>query len=149
MKKRTDEERAAFLSGAVYGRMLPEFTVNLLVRDVPASLAFYRNVLGSMAHYADPDFAAVRVGNLEFMLHADHTYEHHPWRPALEAGERRGLGAELRILGIDPDLTEQRAIACGATVLRAAETRSHGWREVMVEDPDGYVWAVGILAPGG
>ncbi len=34
---------------------------------------------------------------------------------------------------------------------QAAATKGHGWREVMVEDPDGYVWAVGVPgpAPGG
>ena len=96
----------------------------------------------------DPDFAAVRVGNQEFMLHADHSYDQHPWSARLTAGERRGLGAELRLLGIDPDDVARRAAAAGASIVRPVTERGHGWREVMVADPDGYVWAVGVLVEG-
>ena len=35
-----------FLSAHEYGRSLPKFTVNLLVRNVETSLRFYRDVLG-------------------------------------------------------------------------------------------------------
>ncbi len=127
-----------------YGRLLPPFTVNLIVRDVARSLAFYRDVLGVSVHYADPDFAALRVAGLEFMLHADHTYEDHPWYGRLVGEVGRGLGAELRLFGIDPDETEARARESGATVVQPATDTGHGWREAMVADPDGYVWAVGV-----
>ena len=145
MKKRTGEP---WIPAAAYGALLPEFTVNLLVRDMEASLAFYRDVLSATCHYADPDFAAMRVGNLEFMLHADHAYDQHPWSARLTAGEPRGLGAELRLLGIDPDDVARRATAAGAPIVRQVTERGHGWREVMVADPDGYVWAVGVLVGG-
>ena len=55
-----------------YGRTLPPFTVNLLVRDLAKSISFYTHVLGARVIYTDPDFAAMRVNDLEFMLHADH-----------------------------------------------------------------------------
>jgi catechol 2,3-dioxygenase-like lactoylglutathione lyase family enzyme len=146
-KKRTDAQRSAWIPGDVYGGLLPGFTINLLVRDIDVAQRFYRDVLGATVHYADPDFAAVRVQNLEFMLHADHTYDSHPWFGALRHGEGRGLGAELRLLGLDPDVVEARARAANAVVVRPPTTRGHGWREVSVQDPDGYVWAVGVLAP--
>jgi uncharacterized glyoxalase superfamily protein PhnB len=146
VKKRTDEQRAAWIASDAYGHLLPGFTVNLLVRDIDTALAFYREVLGATVHYADPDFAAVRVANQEFMLHADHTYDAHPWYAALARGDRRGLGAELRLLGLDPDAVERRAPSAGAVVVRPTTVKGHGWREVMVEDPDGYVWAVGVLS---
>lgn len=143
MKKRTGEP---WIPAAAYGALLPEFTVNLLVRDMDAAARFYGDVLGAITHYADPDFAAMRVGNLEFMLHLDHTYDDHPWYGPLQSGERRGLGTELRLLGIDPDLVESRARLANAVVVRPVTTRGHGWREVMVEDPDGCLWAVGVLS---
>jgi uncharacterized glyoxalase superfamily protein PhnB len=31
--------------------------------------------------------------------------------------------------------------------VKPATTTGHGWREVMVGDPDGYVWAVGVPTP--
>jgi uncharacterized glyoxalase superfamily protein PhnB len=126
---------------------MPGFTVNLLVRDVEAALPFYRDVLGAQVHYADEDFAAVRVDNLELMLHADHTYDGHPWYADLSAGKQRGLGAELRLMGFDADAVEAAASTSGATIVRPATTKGHGWREVMIQDSDGYVWAVGNILP--
>ncbi|PYO58786.1 MAG: hypothetical protein DMD83_02170, partial [Candidatus Rokuibacteriota bacterium] len=63
--------------------MLPSFMANLIVREVPRAVAFYQDVLGGVIHYADPDFAAVKVGGAELMLHADHTYDKHPWHARL------------------------------------------------------------------
>jgi uncharacterized glyoxalase superfamily protein PhnB len=83
------------------------------------------------------------------MLHADHTYESHAWYTTLASGDRRGLGAELRLLGMDPNSVESRARAAGGRIVQTVATRGHGWREVMVEDPDGYVWAVGVLTDSG
>ena len=57
------------------------------------------------------------------------------------------MGAQLRLLGIDPDVVERRALEAGAVVSVPVVERGHGWREVAVQDPDGYEWAVGILIP--
>ena len=53
----------------------------------------------------------------------------------------------LRLLGVDPDAVERRAQAFGAAIVQPVGDRGHGWRDVMVADPDGYVWAVGIKLP--
>jgi len=141
MKKRTGD---TWIPAPHYGALLPEFTVNLLVRDMDRALGFYREVLLAEIHYSDPDFAALRVMGLELMLHADHTYEHHPWAEDLKAGKTRGLGAELRLFGMNPEELLARARKANAQFTEVA-VRGHGWREVMVRDPDGYVWAVGVL----
>ena len=143
-KKRTSEP---WMPADEYGRRMPRFTVNLLVREVERSVAFYKNVLGATVQYSDADFAALELAGLEFMLHADHTYDHHPLFARLQEKGQRGSGAELRLLGVDPDQVEARARASGATVLQAAQDFPHGWRDVMVCDPDGYIWAVGVTLP--
>ena len=128
-----------------YGRSLPPFSVNLLVRNLVRSIEFYRDVLGATVQYSDADFAALRIGSLEFMLHADHAYDGHSWATPLAAGGLRGLGAELRLLGVNPDEVEARARQKGARVLQSAQDEPHGWRDTIVCDPDGYTWAVGLL----
>jgi len=143
-KKRTDEP---WMAADDYGRSLPKFTVNLIVREIARALPFYTEVLGAAVHYSDPNFAALHFAGLEFMLHADHAYDHHPLYARLCQPGLRGTGAELRVLGVDPDLLEKRAKNAGATILKTATDFPHGWREVMVADMDGYIWAVGVPLP--
>lgn len=143
-KLRTDD---AWMPAGDYGRSLPKFSVNLLVRDVQKSLPFYRDVLTAAVRYADNDFAALNLQGTDFMLHADHTYDHHPTFERLKASSPRGTGAELRVLGIDPDAAHRRAQAAGVKILQPPTDFPHGWRDVMLEDPDGYVWAVGVPIP--
>jgi uncharacterized glyoxalase superfamily protein PhnB len=138
---------AGWMPAAAYGRMLPKFTINLLVHDVMRSLPFYRDVLGATVRYANSDFAALEIAGTEFMLHADHTYDRHPLYSRLQQPGPRGNGAEIRVLGIDPDALEQRARAAGVKVLQATSDFPHGWRDVELEDPDGYIWAVGVALP--
>lgn len=139
MKKRTGDP---WIPAPAYGALLPQFTVNLIVRNIDAALEFYRAVLLAQVHYADPDFAALRILGIELMLHADHAYDHNPWSAGLEGGQPRGVGAELRLLGMNPDELAERARRVNA-LFKEVSVRGHGWREVMVRDPDGYVWGVG------
>jgi uncharacterized glyoxalase superfamily protein PhnB len=138
----------AFLPADEYGRSLSKFSVNLLVRSVPHSLPFYREVLGAMVRYSDEDFAALSLLGADFMLHADHAYDHHPLYASLQAGRERGVGAELRFLGIDPDQVQERAKRQHATILQPAKDFPHGWREITLLDPDGYIWTVGLPIAG-
>jgi uncharacterized glyoxalase superfamily protein PhnB len=139
--KRTGD---AWMPANEYGRELPRFSVNLLVRDLAKSLPFYTQVLGATVRYSDADFAAMTLNGVEFMLHADHTYDHHPLFARLQSPGKRGDGAELRVMGIDPDALQKRAEAAGATILQPVADFPHGWRDVILEDPDGYIWAVGV-----
>ena len=145
MKKRTGEP---WMTADAYGRSLPAFTVNLIVRDVARSVAFYREVLGAAVRYSDADFAALEFAGHNFCLHADHTYEKHAWHPRLAGGKARGLGAELHLAGVNPEEVEARARARGVTILQKTEDKPHGWRDVIVVDPDGYTWAVGVKKEG-
>ena len=134
-----------WMPGYRYGALLPPLSLNLLVTDTQRSADFYRDVFEAEVHYVDIDFAAVRVGPVEVMLHADHTHDTHPWHAELISGATRGLGAQLRVLGLDPDALCARARTAGATVIREPYNAGHGWRETLVRDPDGYEWAAGVL----
>jgi uncharacterized glyoxalase superfamily protein PhnB len=136
-----------FMAAGDYGRAMPQFSVNLLVKNVEASVKFYRDVVGVNVRYADGDFAALELNGWTFMLHADHTYDHHPSYVRLQNPGLRGTGAELRFLGADPDAIEQHANIAGATILQSAKDFHHGWREIILADPDGYIWAFGKPIP--
>jgi catechol 2,3-dioxygenase-like lactoylglutathione lyase family enzyme len=137
MKLRTGEP---WMPAPDYGRSLRGLSLNLLVRDVNAALPFYRDVLGAEVVYSDPDFAVLRYAAVEWMLHADHTYQEHPLAATLGAEQKRGIGAEIRLHDCDPDQAEAAARDLGFTVLVPATDKGHGLREVYLLDQDGYVW---------
>ena len=139
-KKRTGEP---WMPAPKYGRALHGFSVNLLVADMAAARAFAETVLEAETVYADADFAVLRRGDAEWMLHADHTYENHPLSGFVTGKaetEGRGTGVELRLHDCDPDATEARARDAGYTVLAGAMDKPHGLREVYILDADGYCW---------
>jgi len=111
---------------------------------VTRSIPFYTGVLELRLLYSDDDFAAFERDGAKLQLHADHTYARMPWADRLSEGMRRGLGAEIRILGIDPDAAEKRAREAGFTVAVPVRDWPHGWRDCVLEDPDGYTFAVGV-----
>jgi uncharacterized glyoxalase superfamily protein PhnB len=136
-KKRTGD---AWMPAPQYARTLEGLTVNLLVRDIANALPFHRQVLGATLVYSDPDVAVFRHLNAEWMLHADHTYDAHPIHAALVKATTRGLGAELRLHGRDPDEAERAARRLGFEVIEASADKGHGLREAYLRDADGYVW---------
>ena len=131
------------MSAAQYGRTLRGLSVNLIVRDVAVSLSFYTDVLGFQKLYGDDDYAALERDGMRLQLHADHAYAGMPWAAELAGGARRGLGAEIRLLGLDPAAAERAARKRGDHVLIATQRTPHGWHECYIEDPNGYVFAVG------
>ena len=137
MKKRSDEP---WMAAPEYGRSLKGFGVNLLVRDVARSHDFLVEILLLEPVYADADFAVLRHGGHDIILHADHTYSDHPLLSLTGDGALRGAGAELRLYGLDPDAAESRARARGDTVLAESKDKPHGLRECYIADPDGYIW---------
>ncbi|NCF26888.1 MAG: hypothetical protein GWP69_05880 [Gammaproteobacteria bacterium] len=144
-KKRTGDP---WMPAPRYARTLKGLTVNLLVRDIAAALPFHRQVLGATLIYSDPDIAVLRGTDAEWMLHADHTYDAHPLHAALVKATTRGLGAELRLHGRDPDEAEKQARRLGFDVIEASADKAHGLREVFLRDADGYVWVPDVpLAP--
>ncbi len=140
-------EEEAFMSAGDYGRSLKGFGANLLVRDMARALAFQTEVLGLTPVHHNPDFAVLRHGGAEWMLHADHTYSDHPLLALVGDGVIRGAGCELRLYDLDPDAAEARCRAAGFHVLAPAADKPHGLREAFLADADGYVWVPGVAIP--
>src|SRR5207244_11407468 len=98
-----------------FGRQVTVVDVTLIGADVEASLPVFTDVLALKKLYSDPDFAAFEgPQGWHLMLHADHTLDHSPSETArLSAPGKRGTGAEIRLMGFDPDAVEKRARALG------------------------------------
>jgi len=131
-----------------YGRSLEGFSVNLLVERIDASLGFHTEVLAARVVYSDPDIAVLRFANAEWLLHAWHTYDHHPLYASVTASVAKGVGVELRVHGRDPDEAERAARRLGFEVLAPAADKPHGLREVVIRDGDGYYWVPDVPSTG-
>ena len=123
-----------------FGRKLRGFGINLIVKDVLASVNFLREVLQMKVHRANRDFAVVQSGSAYFQLHADHTYHSNPLPSLLPQDGARGAGVEFRLYEIDPDECEVRASKLDFVILKKSEDRPHGLRECYILDNDGFCW---------
>ncbi len=128
------------ISPANYGKSLKGFGINLLVTNMEASVNFAKDVLGADVLYWNEDFAVLSWGDIQWMLHTDHTYENNPLLGFVSGGNGRGQGAEFHLYELDPDQAEERARARGDTILSGALNKAHGLRECYILDPDGYCW---------
>ncbi len=135
------------MPAADYGRLLAEsghpLGFNLIVRDIAAALPFHLEVLEANSVYHDPDIAVLQRQGAQWMLHAHHTYDAHPWHPVLASDAMRGVATELRLFGRDPDQAESIAAGLGFRILQGSADKPHGLREVFIVDQDGFVWAIG------
>lgn len=133
-------EGESWISAPEYGRSLKNLTVNLLVRNIEASVKFQTKVLEAVVVYSDPDIAVLQSCGAEWMLHADHTYLENPAYDLVSHVDHRGIGAEIRLHGCDPDQAARRAHQFGYRVFAEAADKPHGLRECYLLDPDGYMW---------
>ena len=140
-KKRTG---TPWMPAADYAATLQGLGINLMVRDIERSLPFHQQVLGAQVLYHDADFAALRFAESQWMLHAWHTYDGHPLHRQLASAAPRGIGAELRLYGRDPDDAEQAAVRLGCAIVQSCADKAHGLRECFIEDSDGYLWVPGV-----
>ncbi len=141
MKKRVGD---SWMPADQFGRSLTGLGVNLLVPNIDDERAFQTYVLGADEVYADPDFAVYRGYGAMWLLHADHTYSDHPLIGSLNDDLMRGVGAEFRLYGCDPDTAEARARERGCDVFAGTIDKPHGLREVYLISPAGYMWVPSI-----
>ena len=128
-----------------FGHTLRGFTLNVLVRDMERAVQLQRDVFGTTIVYSDADITIVRYLDAQWMIHTDHTYDKHQMTGYMEGVKRRGVGAEFRLHGIDPDSAEAKALANGFKILSPARDQpDHGLREVHIIDDEGYVWVADV-----
>lgn len=125
-----------------FGHALHGLSVNLLLRDVQAEVAFLTAVFDMQAHLASRDFAIMVYAGQPLQLHSDASFASHPLPSLLPEAGARGAGLELRLHETDPDMACQRAAEfAGAVILQSPRDKAaHGLREAVILDPEGYAW---------
>lgn len=122
--------------------------VNILVKDVEASIRWQAAVLGAVVIYWEDHFAIVRAQGSVWLVHSDWSYRDHEMTGVVRGVEARGAGVEIRLYGADPDDCEARAREVGGIVLAGSLDKPHGLREAYLVDPDGYIWVPGVGISG-
>lgn len=128
----------------VFGASLRGIGLNILVRDVPAEVAFLEAVFEMKGHQVTGDFAIMTYHDQVMQLHADGTYHSNPLLSLLPESGPRGGGAELRLYQTDPDEAAAKAKAYGAHVLQGPMDKPHGLRETYILCENGYAWVASL-----
>lgn len=125
----------------------PPLRVELFVRDVARSVAFYREVLGfAVLREAPGGYVSMgREGAVLGLNAASHLPAGHPVRPA--PGDKVGLGVELVVEVGDVAASHAQALAGGWSGISALVDQPWGLTDFRVVDPDGYYVRVTGRAP--
>ncbi|HEY8599245.1 MAG TPA: VOC family protein [Thermomicrobiales bacterium] len=119
--------------------MVMGLRLELFVRDMEASIAFYRDALGFTPARREPDYASLRAGGVTLGLG--------PVAKLPEAGGYftrsrlagdRGAGVEIVLEVDDVAAYRERVSGAGYPVLEEVRARPWGLTDFRLADPDGY-----------
>jgi uncharacterized glyoxalase superfamily protein PhnB len=116
----------------------------LRVRDAGRALAFYKEAFGAeeLFRLTEPSgrigHAEIRIGGTTLMLS-----DEYPEMNIVGPQTLGGTTFSIHLHVDDADAWIERAVAAGATVLRAAADAFYGERSGSVRDPFGHEWLVG------
>jgi uncharacterized glyoxalase superfamily protein PhnB len=124
----------------------------LRYKNAPAAIDWLCRVFGFERHavYSNPDgtiaHAELTLGGGMIMLGSGKDDEYgRGFKSPQELG-----GVETRssyIVVADADMVHTRAVAAGATIVRALQNTDYGSREFGLKDPEGHSWSVGTYDP--
>jgi len=108
--------------------------VILYVRDLAASIAFYRDVLGLPFKFEDAGYAEFATHGTRFALYELRRAE---WLTGRTAAP--GPAAEVVFLVDDVDAHARRLAAGGVSIISGPADRPWGHRTVHLQDPDAFI----------
>jgi uncharacterized glyoxalase superfamily protein PhnB len=118
-----------------------KLTPNLVVRDVAASMDFYRTVLGFETEFTVPEqppyvFGAVHAGGVEIFFNDQKAvYDEYPALGAKPIGGSLTLYIEVE--GIEATLAAVQK--SGTKISMPLKEQFYGMREFACEDPEGWI----------
>lgn len=123
-------------SGPLTGGCVSQVT--LVCDDLPAALAFYRDLLGAEELYADDAWIVVRLAG--FLVTIVSAAEGARLVDPAELGEDPGRRALLTVEVSDLDVTASRLASAGVVLLSEPAARPWGPRSATFADPAGHLW---------
>jgi PhnB protein len=119
-------------------------TAYLIVKGAARALDFYSKAFGATEMYRLVEPGG-RIGHSEFRIGGSTLMlaDESPGFGALAPPSLGGTPVKMHLRVADVDAFMRRAVAAGATELRAAKDQFHGERSGMLADPFGHQWFVG------
>ena len=109
--------------------------VILYVRDLEASIAFYRDIVGLPFKFRQSTYAEFATEGTKFALFEESAVPDLIGRPVTEGGP----SGEVAFVVNDVDAEARRLSAAGVEILSPPVDRPWGHRTLYVLDPDGHV----------
>jgi catechol 2,3-dioxygenase-like lactoylglutathione lyase family enzyme len=119
--------------------------INLIVRDVERSKAFYREVFGMPPQFEEEGLAAFRFKNEWIFLQHGPAHEDAPSDEA-RCLAQKGVG-QFAIIVEDVNAVGAELDEHGVTVISGPADREWGMRTLTFADPGGYVWEIAEELP--
>ena len=121
-------------------------SVMLIVSDVDAAVAWYKDALGARELWNLGGVAGLEVDGAPFFLH-----EVNPANPSENSPDQVAVtSVRIELFVSDPDRFMECAIAAGAHLDSELEDHDQPWgthRQGGFRDPFGHVWSVGDRSP--
>ncbi|MGO8705460.1 MAG: VOC family protein [Candidatus Brocadiia bacterium] len=111
--------------------------IRLEVSNMPASVVFYRDMVGLRERSVTKEFSVLEAANIGIFLSA----KPWGWLTPRAADERPGWGMYPHFEVDNVRQLAARLKAHGYTIVQEPQQHSFG-TEAFVADPDGYVWAL-------
>jgi PhnB protein len=115
----------------------------LVVKDAPRAIEFYKAAFGAAEAFRLTEPSG-KVGHAELSINGGMFMlaDEYPDFGALAPPSVGGCPVKLHVYVSDVDAAVARAVAAGATLVRAAKNEFYGDRAATVADPFGYSWSL-------
>ena len=120
--------------------------INLIVRDLERSKAFYRDVFGLPLQHEDEATAMFRFGDTYFFLQRGEAHQDGPSGDALTLAQK-GVG-QFVIFVDDVDAVRTELVKAQVATISGPADRDWGMRTLTLADPGGYTWEITQELPG-
>ena len=114
--------------------------INLIVRDLERSKAFYRDVFGLPLQHEDADTAMFRFADTYFFLQCGETHHDGPSGDVLSLAQK-GVG-QFVIFVDDVDAVHAEFDQAQVATISGPADRDWGMRTLTLADPGGYTWEI-------